>query len=369
MRVEAALPALTHHEILRLVEPFVRAGHRPDLAASDRTRRRIVFHPQVLAPTPAPDPQAGSGSGSGSGSSFESESESDPGPRTAAPEPPGASPMSPMPTLTQALVLEQPAPQRCTLTRRVTTSDGLEACVELEGADAGALLRRLQDLAPQQQFGRADGALVAWQQRLPLPVGDAPPPPPVLRGAQARVAGLTLAARVSGVGGYPAELELLRGEGPAPRLPDDLLAVLGGPWSHLTPLKRGWIGSIALRGEEPRRSALAQARLTQTVAHLSRTLAEPPPRFHERHRRARWIVGLRGTLPVLLGLGIVGAALYAQRLGPEGQSTLAMLANATPPLLLMLLFLRKEIPRIGLPRVPRRLAPDAWEPATAGKTS
>ena len=42
MRVEAALPALTHHEILRLVEPFVRAGHRPDLAASDRTRRRIV---------------------------------------------------------------------------------------------------------------------------------------------------------------------------------------------------------------------------------------------------------------------------------------------------------------------------------------
>ena len=39
-----------------------------------------------------------------------------------------------------------------------------------------------------------------------------------------------------------------------------------------------------------------------------------------------------------------------------------MLANATPPLLLMLLFVRKEIPRIGLPRVPRRLAPDAWQP-------
>jgi hypothetical protein len=61
MRVEAALPALTHHEILRLVEPFVRAGHRPDLAASDRTRRRIVFHPQAVAaeqgqdtPTSAP---------------------------------------------------------------------------------------------------------------------------------------------------------------------------------------------------------------------------------------------------------------------------------------------------------------------------
>jgi hypothetical protein len=78
------------------------------------------------------------------------------------------------------------------------------------------------------------------------------------------------------------------------------------------------------------------------------------------------VVGLRGTLPVLVGLAVVGAALYAQRLGPEGQSTLAMLANATPPLLLMLLFLRKEIPRIGLPRVPRRPAPDAWTPVDAG---
>ena len=327
MRAEETLPALTHHEILRLVEPFVRAGHRPDLAASDRTRRRIVFHPQAVA------------------------AEQGQGTPTSAPP------------LTQTLELELPEPGRCTLTRRVTTPDGLEARVEVEGADAAALLRRLQALAPQQQIACVDGVLVAWQQRLPLAPGDAAPPvPAVLRGAEARLAGLTLKARVSGVGGYPAELELLRGEAPAPRLPDDLLAVLGGPWSHLTALKRGWIGSISLRGEEPYRSARAQARLTQTVAHLARTLAEPPPRFHERHRRARWRVGLRGTLPVLIGLAIVGAALYAQRLGPQAQSTLAMLANATPPLLLMLLFLRKEIPRIGLPRVPRRLAPDAWQP-------
>lgn len=333
MRAEAALPALTHHEILRLVEPFVRAGQRPDLAASDRTRRRIVFHPQAVAATPGPAP-----------AQHEDTS-------------------SPAPPLTQTLELELPAPGRCTLARRVTTPDGLEARVEVEGADAAALLRRLQALAPQQQFASVDGALIAWQQRLPLGADDAAPPvPAVLRGAEARLAGLTLKARVSGVGGYPAELELLRGAAPAPRLPDDLLAVLGGPWSHLTALNRGWIGSIAVRGEEPRRSALAQVRLTQTVAHLARTLAEPPPRFHERHRRARWRVGLRGTLPVLIGLGIVGAALYAQRLGPQAQSTLAMLANATPPLLLMLLFLRKEIPRIGLPRVPRRLAADAWQP-------
>jgi len=45
----AALPPLTHHEILVLVEPFVRSGHRPDLAGSDRVQRRLVFHAQALA--------------------------------------------------------------------------------------------------------------------------------------------------------------------------------------------------------------------------------------------------------------------------------------------------------------------------------
>ena len=45
----AALPPLTHHEILVLVEPFVRSGHRPDLAGSDRVQRRLAFHAQALA--------------------------------------------------------------------------------------------------------------------------------------------------------------------------------------------------------------------------------------------------------------------------------------------------------------------------------
>ncbi len=344
-----ALPPLTHHEILTLVEPFVRAGQRPDLTGSDRVQRRIVFQPQALAR----DVVAGTTRAPGGPESHEGPD----GPEAAA----GAVPA--LPPLTQRLVLEQPEPGRCTLARHLRTDDGLEARVELEGEDPALLLQRLLALPPWRQFLVVEGTLIALQQRLPAPALEGAARPPVLREAEARVAGLRLRARVSGVGGYPAELELLRGDSASPRLPDDLLAVLGGPWSQLTELQRGWIGSISLSGEEPRRSALAAARLQQTVAHLARTLAEPPHRFHERHRRARWIVGLRGTLPVLVGAAIVGAALYAQRLGPEGQSTLAMLANATPPLLLMLLFLRKEIPRIGLPRVPRRPAPDAWTPS------
>jgi hypothetical protein len=324
MNRSSALAPLTHHEILALAEPFVRAGHRPDLAGSDRARRRIVFRPQPCASLPGDTAPGG------------------------------------LPPLTETLVLEQPETGRCTLERQVRTPGGLQARLELEGASPTELLERLQALPPAQQFRVVDGVLIALAQRLGAPGRGGAPALPVLRGAEALIGGLRVVARVSGVGGYPAEMELLRGDGPSPRLPDDLLAVLGGPWSHLTELKRGWIGSIALRGEEPRRSELADTRLQLTVAHLARTLAEPPARFHERHRAARWRVGLRGTLPLLVGAAVVGAALYAQRLGPEGQSTLAMLANATPPLLLMLLFLRKEIPRIGLPRVPRRPADDAW---------
>jgi hypothetical protein len=341
----AALAPLTHHEMLALVEPFVRAGHRPDLAGSDRAQRRVVFRPRSCAPHQGVAGQSPDGADAGAAA----------GSASAAGQPA-------LPPLAETLTLELPEPGLCRLLRDVRTPDGLQARLELEGARPAELLQRLQALPPARQFRAVEGTLIALSQRLDAPARDGTPARPVLRGAQAGVGGLNLVARVSGVGGYPAELELLRGDGPSPRLPDDLLAVLGGPWSHLTELKRGWIGSIALRGEEPRRSALADERLQLTVAHLARTLGEPPARFHERHRGARWRAGLRGTLPLLVGAAVVGAALVAQRLGPEGQSTLAMLANATPPLLLMLLFLRKEIPRIGLPRVPRPPSPDAWGP-------
>ena len=38
---------LTHHEILRLIEPFTRRGRHVDLSATDRIERRIVFKPVV----------------------------------------------------------------------------------------------------------------------------------------------------------------------------------------------------------------------------------------------------------------------------------------------------------------------------------
>ena len=40
---------LTHHEILRLIEPFSRRGRHVDLTASNRIERHLVFRPIVHA--------------------------------------------------------------------------------------------------------------------------------------------------------------------------------------------------------------------------------------------------------------------------------------------------------------------------------
>jgi hypothetical protein len=96
------------------------------------------------------------------------------------------------------------------------------------------------------------------------------------------------------------------------------------------------------------------------VQHLPHTLAEPPASFHPRHRAARWALSLREMLPMGFGIGLVALALLLQRLGSEHTALRALMANVAPPLLMMLFFLRREMPHIGLPRVPRRLPADAW---------
>jgi hypothetical protein len=256
--------------------------------------------------------------------------------------------------------VESAGRQRLTRTLVLAGPEGAAAAppatLRAEGTDAAALLARLSAVPHARQFVAAGGTWAALQQRLPA----ATHAPPVLLGATAQVAGLTLQLKVSGVQGFPAELELLRPAGDARRLPEDLLAVLGRRWDRLTALSRGWVGQLALRGPEPRRSDEARAGIAMALEHLARTLAEPPARFHERHRGARWRVALRGTGPVLAGAALVGLALHLQSLGDAYSSYLGLLANLAPPLLMGLFFLRREMPRIGLPRPPRPLQADAW---------
>ena len=309
----AALPPLTHHEILSLVAPFSRRGFQSDLAASDRAARRLVLRrrPQPASPTTLVEPQ-------------------------------------------EHLELEPAGAGRLRLVRHLAWADGLAATLEAEGAEAEALLSRIEAVPVGRH--RADGP--GWSLAASFRAAASGL---ALRHAQARLNSLHLDMKLTGVAGYPADLEL-RGAGPgAPRsLPEDLLAVLGTSWSPLTTVRRGWLATLRLRGEEPRRSQAAEAGLHQAVAHLARTLAEPPARFHERHRAARWAVAARTALPWAIGALVVAAALWAQRQGPGAQPVLALLANIAPPLLLAVVFMRREMLRLACPRRPRPPPPDAW---------
>jgi hypothetical protein len=311
----APLAPLSHHEILALVAPFSRAGCALDLAASDRAERRLLFKPVAHPATGL------------------------------------------LPALTEQLTLHDSG-SGWRLTRHLQSADGLRAQLSAEGDDPGALLSAIQAVPPQRQFPRADGlsAAAALSHRCG-PQGQL-----VLREAEARVCGLRLHMKVSGVRGYPAALDLRRAEDDPRRLPSDLLEVQGRAWTRLEARRQGWEASVQLRGPEPQRSTDAEGRLAETLQHLQRTLSEPPERFHQRHLTARWRVGLSRAGPLMLGVLLVAAAFAVRGRGGAGESALAALANLAPPLLMALFFMRREMPRIELPHWPRAPALSAWQP-------
>ncbi len=312
------LPPLTHHEIFTLVAPFAQAGYQVDLAATDRPARRLVFRPREVNDAALP----------------------------AAWQP-----------LREQITLECGGRNHALL-RTLDTAQGLRATLEGEGTDAAALLAACALVPPARQFVQTDGVAVPLQHRL-LRSAD-PAPALMLKAARAALPGLVLQMRLSPVEGYSAEITLERDGTQIAQLPADLLEVLSFAYHRLVPNSRGWASRVELRGAGVRRGAAAETRLTQMVAHLARTLTAPPREFHRRHRLARWLIALHSTWPVAVAGGVLAFGISLQARGAAADSQLALLANVVPPLLLVAFFLRRETPRIGLPRWPRRLRADAW---------
>ena len=325
-------PPLTHQELLAHAGAFVRAGWRVDLAACDRALRRLVLQPRTHGDTHT---DAGS-------------------PSPSAGLPPGVR--------VETLWLDDLGDGDLRLTRRLQVPGLPAATVQSEGPSVPELVQRLEALPHSAQFERA--GILWWSLALRLDGGGRPP---VLRAAEARLSGLQLKASVTSVRGYDAELNVQRLAGPAdspPReLPDDLFEVLGRAFGRLTPTATGWRSSISLAGGEPGRSQQARERLARLLAHLQHTLASPPAAFHKRHGSSRWGVSLRRSLPLGLGLSLVGLALWGAQRADQAQAWLGALANGAPPLLLALLFMRREMLRLELPRWPRAPAADAWQAA------
>ncbi|WP_439537053.1 hypothetical protein [Methyloversatilis sp.] len=317
---------LSHHDILALVEPFVRRGRPVDLPASDRLRRQLVFRPV-----------------------------------THGAEAPGGA------SLVEVLQLDQPAADRYRLTRTLTHASGVAARLVAEGAPPGELLARVEAIDVQRQFRTIGCFVIGLSYRLGGGDGlwrdDTAVDAPVLTDADARGAGILLTMEVSSVKGVPAELKLVEGGEGTVELPDDLLAVLGRDWDcfrrSLTD-EGGWRGTVRLRGRGVARSADAERKLDQTVAHLDRTLSRPPDAFHADWRAARWGVFLRRTIPVATCIGLILAAAAVPYFGISEDSVIHMLLFNSPPLLLVLFFSMREMPRIELPPLPRRLSAAAW---------
>lgn len=317
----SSLPPLTHHEILGLVAPFTRAGWRVDLAATDRSARRLAFEPRQRAADGA------------------------------------------LPALRETLRLDLGDPGRAWLTRewRPEGPGAQAATLRAGGRDPGELLARLATVPPARQFAAGDGFTVAFAHEAE-PGGAL-----ALRGASARMPGLTVEMSVTPVRGFPARIALRADDGVALALPRDLLAVLGRAWGELRAVRGGWEGSIELRGGGERRSRDAEERLLRTLGHLCRTLAEPPSRFRQCHRAARWAVTLREMVPLSLLVGVVALGFLLRGTGGRQDMLLALLANVAPPLMMGYVFMRREMPRIGLPRPPRGPADGAWQPQPAGR--
>lgn len=311
---------LTHHQILDLVAPFSRAGLQVDLAASQRLERRLAFRPLQHAAVEGLHP-----------------------------------------ALTETLWLDAGDATRFTLRRVLAAPDGLDATLEAEGSDVAALLARLQAVPLQRQWRLGTGWVMALSHRVagaPGTAGDGLQPTRVA----VQFNGFRLRWTPPPVHSRLGELRLAPA-GDQARLPEDLLAVLGYPWTRLVAMDGAWIGHLRQRGTGLAAFAQAEQRLVRTAEHLAATFAAPPAQFHQHHRGARWRVTGRRSIPALLSLGLVGAATAVPQLALSPDSVLRMLILNAPPLLLIGFFCLREVPRIEIPPLPRTLRQPAWQQA------
>jgi hypothetical protein len=317
---------LTHHEILSLVEPFTRRGRHVDLAASDRIERRLLFKPIDY---------------------LEEATE--------------------LRGVREVLMLENPKSERYRLVRTLHHPCGLDSELQVEGGEPGDLLAWIEAIPPQRHFRSKPGFRIARSYLLETtgvaPAGASTARRLILTRGAAQVQGLTLKMKAQTGRGMPAELELGTNPGDTLELPEDMLAVIGWDWRRLGRVKHGWKSTLRLRGKEPDRSRDAEVKLTRTVEHLAETLDDSPARYHERLASARWNVAFRRALPLLIGLSLIFGAPAIQFLELSEGSLLRMLIFHSPPLLMVLFFSMKEMPRIEIPPFPKPLTAVAWREA------
>jgi hypothetical protein len=309
---------LTHHQIIELVEPFSRQGLQVDLAASDRLQRRLRFRSIGHAGQPA---------------------------------------------LRETLQLDGSGTGWWQLTRTLAAIDSAgmpQAQVVSSGTQPGALLTAVRAVDASRCLRFGPGWVIArsyW--RAPSPHAE-----PVLTEGSVSVQGMSLQITVPSTSGVSASLVLEPAAAETFDLPQDLLAVLGWNWAPLQRAGGIWKSRVRLRRRGRERTADAELALDRAAAHLASTLAAPPGRFHDQHRRARWGVVLRRLLPTLTALSLLATVALLPRLGMDRIEGAWTLLYHVPTLLLAGAFMLQEMPRFEIPPWPRRSAALDWRVAS-----
>jgi hypothetical protein len=317
MAAAPAAPALTHHEILELAEPFVRRGRQVDLAASDRSARRIVFKTVDL---------------------------------------PG------QPLLRETLTLDCRDRRRFVAERLLEQAGGARASLRAAGPQPQTLLEEIEAIPPAQHFRSGDGFVIARNYEL------WPSSSLFLGSAQAHLQGmtLTLTLRLPDLRSVAGDITLSPTAGTRFDLPEDLLAVQGWDWARLLRKKDEWTSKLRLRGNGLRRSRTAEAAIEQAARHLVRQFAQEPARFHERHKLARWGVVFRRGIPSLTVLLMVSGALAMVFFADRSNAAPLLLLHYAPIALLAIGFSLQELPQFEIPPWPRRLRAERWSQPAEG---
>lgn len=317
-----AVTPLTHHEIMRLVAPFTEAGWRADLAASDRSRRLIAFQPRPM------DAVQG------------------------------------LPAVAEHLTVLVGEDGRFELTRRLVAEGVGAAGISASGAVLGELLASVCGVPAIRLWHLVGGVPVArsYEIRSSSSGGVGAGPTLQLQRAQASFAQGSVRLRVEQtLAGAPLEVTLAAADGLALQVPPDFLAVAHPAWRPLRSTRtQGWKGSLRVPAREPQRTPSAEERIDGAVAHVARTLADPPARFHARHAGARWRAALQRATPVLAGS--LALLLTPLLMLVPGRSNPAFLVVAlqVPTFLLIGFFTLRELPVLEIPPPPRRLTFERW---------
>lgn len=321
VRATRQAPPLTHHDILLVVAPFAAHDRHVDLEATDRQARELVFKPVIHNP----------------------ESNH---------------------PIEEHLRLKQLSSRRYRLTRTLT-ADGLSADISIEGEDIARLLDEIERVEPGTQFKHHDDWTLALSYDLE-PITKARNPDNtteyrrVFRYARAFLGDFSLEVNGSRGRGLSTELKLTSRTRRPLKIPDDFLAVIDWGWGPLRRTRGEWQGTLRLARREPKRTLDAEDKLERTLAHLAEISAMSPTRFHDEYGRARWRVALQRVTPLLVLVGMVALSPLVFLVDLDKHAFMRMFVFHLPPLLMVVLFARHELPLVEIPPLPRPLTIPAW---------